>query len=45
MLMIGVDFHTRFQQIAMVDTESGDFQFPVNEALRSGWTELWLERS
>ena len=24
MLIIGVDFHTRFQQIAMVDTETGD---------------------
>jgi hypothetical protein len=24
MLIIGVDFHSRFQQIAMVDTESGE---------------------
>ena len=24
MLMIGVDFHSRFQQIAMVDTETGE---------------------
>jgi hypothetical protein len=24
MLIIGGDFHTRFQQIAMVDTETGD---------------------
>ena len=24
MLIIGVDFHSRFQQVAMVDTESGE---------------------
>lgn len=24
MLIIGVDFHTRFQQIAMLDTETGE---------------------
>ena len=24
MLTIGVDFHSRFQQIAMVDTETGE---------------------
>jgi transposase len=24
MLIIGVDFHSRFQQIAMVDTETGE---------------------
>jgi hypothetical protein len=26
MIIIGVDFHLEFQQIAWVDTESGDFQ-------------------
>ena len=26
MMIIGVDFHSEFQQIAWVDTESGDFQ-------------------
>ena len=26
MIIIGVDFHPEFQQIASVDTESGEFQ-------------------
>ena len=26
MIIIGVDFHTEFQQIAWVDTDSGEFQ-------------------
>jgi hypothetical protein len=26
MIMIGVDFHPEFQQIAPVDTDSGEFQ-------------------
>jgi hypothetical protein len=26
MMIIGVDFHSEFQQIVWVDTESGDFQ-------------------
>jgi len=26
MIIIGVDFHPEFQQIALVDTESGEFQ-------------------
>jgi hypothetical protein len=25
MLIIGCDFHSRFQQIAMVDSETGEF--------------------
>jgi transposase len=26
MIIIGVDFHPEFQQIALVDTETGEFQ-------------------
>jgi transposase len=26
MIIIGVDFHPEFQQIALVDTDTGDFQ-------------------
>ena len=29
MMIIGCDLHTRYQQIAMVDTDSGEFVAPT----------------
>jgi hypothetical protein len=37
MIIIGVDFHPEFQQIAAVDTDSGEFQElgPTHASLQS----------
>jgi hypothetical protein len=44
MIIIGVDFHPEFQQIASVDTETGEFQekrLAHREERRRSFTVVW----
>ena len=46
MIIIGVDFHPEFQQIAWVDTETGEFQEKrlAHPAEAEKFTVLWPGR-
>jgi hypothetical protein len=46
MIIIGVDFHPEFQQIAWVDTDSGEFQEKrlAHPAEGRSFTVLWPGR-